>query len=55
MAYISPDYDTLYEIGLNSDEICWRSSVWKIVESEIMQSALNDPKPNSSIRAAKVP
>ena len=28
---------------------------WKIVESEILQSALNDPKPNSKNWASKLP
>ncbi len=32
-------YGTLYEVWLNSDENCW-TSISKIVESEILQSAL---------------
>ena len=44
IASISPDYDTLYQVWLNSDENRRRSSVTKIVESEILRSALNDPQ-----------
>ena len=42
---------SLVEIGWN----CWRSSVSKIVESEILQRAPNDPKPNSRNQTSKVP
>ncbi len=40
---------------MGSNENCWRGSVSKIVESEILQSALNDPKLNSRNQASKVP
>ena len=52
IAYISPW--TLCEVWLKSDENCWRSSVSEIVESEILQSALNDPKLNSKNLTLKV-
>ena len=41
------------KVLLNCDENSWRCNVLKIVESEILQSAPNDLKSNSSYRAVK--
>ena len=42
---LAPDYDTLYEVWLKYDENCWMSSLSKMIESENLQSAPNDPSP----------
>ncbi len=48
------DHDTLYKAWMNGMKI-GQSRFVKIVKLEILQSAPNDPKPNSWNRASKVP
>ena len=49
------DYDILYKVSMNRMKIGREQSFKKIVKLEILQSALNDSKPNSRNRPSKVP
>ena len=54
MGCISPDYYSLRKVWLSLDENFGNSSLLKILTSEILQSASNDPEMNSNALTWKV-